>query len=60
VVVQLEGDVLGFANLAAGVGDLVLWLLVLELEEAAADCFCQSPISLTKLHMSFPLLHPRG
>lgn len=36
VVVKLEGDVFGLRNLARGVGDLVLWLLVLELELATA------------------------
>jgi hypothetical protein len=36
VVVDLEDDVVGLGDLAAGVGDLVLWLLVLELEQAAA------------------------
>lgn len=36
VVVELEGDVFGLRNLARGVGDLVLWLLVLELELATA------------------------
>ena len=33
---ELEGDVVGLADLAARVGDLVLWPLVLELEDAAA------------------------
>lgn len=36
VVVHLELDVGGLADLAAGVGDLVLWLLVLELQQASA------------------------
>lgn len=36
VIVDLEDDVVGLGDLAAGVGDLVLWLLVLELEQAAA------------------------
>lgn len=30
-----QGDVVGLGNLAGGVGDLVLWLLVLEGEDAS-------------------------
>lgn len=37
VVTQLEHDIVGLGDLAAGVGDLVLGLLVLKLENSAVS-----------------------